>query len=169
MPIAKSPILKIPRNSGELIAELRPIIGVRASNRLQDEVNSNVIGLFKLGEMHFHFASQPLIAHGDWRQIVSRAYYGVYNVVRAIKLNKFGVYSTDVSDHKEVQNLPDDFPNHDSRKNILKQFRDDRNTADYDHDANESDLNQSASNAVAFSVSFIVDARAYLQARGVNV
>jgi len=90
-------------------------------------------------------------------------------VRRAIELHTEGNYRTDISDHKNIHNIPDIFPNKDRYRSQLVVLRDDRNIADYSHDAEETDLVLTQDIAEALVTDFIGDARNFLKNRGVSI
>ncbi len=164
----KSPhILQASSNTRKMLENLRHFLDTSACNAIQQEIDKNVKALFLLGEEHFQFAKQT--PKKLWRQRISRLYYGAYNVRRAVVLHNDGIYRTDASDHKNMHNIPDTFPNKDKYKIQLVTLRDDRNLADYDHDAGEPDLILSQDTAETLVADFIKDARNFLKNRGVNV
>jgi hypothetical protein len=75
----------------------------------------------------------------------------------------------DSSDHKKVDNLPDDFPNKNTYANRLNVLREDRNLSDYDHSARSDDLVYRIEDSDEIVGKFLRDARKYLRGRGVNV
>lgn len=154
-------------NPLRLIANLRDIVDVNALASIEARLNQECRLLFDLGNGHFAFAGA--LSRTDWRQIVSRLYYGAYNVRRAVVLRQSGAFSTDPSDHQRVDALPDDFPDVATFRILMKNLRDDRNLADYSHAAVESDLLMSADDAIQGVTKFIDHARAYLIQRGVQL
>src|SRR4051812_16045429 len=94
--------LKLMRNLGGVLSTVE-------LDKLRQEYLANVVGLFRLGEAHFSFAKG--VAASQWRQRVSRFYYGAYNVRRAVPLKHDGPFATDVSDHKNIDEIPDKLPN----------------------------------------------------------
>jgi hypothetical protein len=80
-----------------------------------------------------------------------------------------GDFSEDSSDHKEIGDLPDDFPNQAVYKNRLNSLRDDRNQCDYDHTAHRADLGVGLNEAITLVAEFLRDARTYLKPRGVKL
>jgi hypothetical protein len=128
---------------------------------------TNVVQLFELGISHFDFACGP--ADQYWRQRTSRLYYAAYAVVRAVRLEFEGSYSTDVTDHAKMGDLPSTFPHRERYKNQLGSLREDRNLADYDHSADETELLIQPDDAEQRVIDLIGDARAFLRDRGVNV
>lgn len=164
----KSPhILQASSNTRKMLENLRHILDTTACDAIQQELDKNVKALFFLGEEHFQFAKQT--SKKLWRQRISRLYYGAYNVRRAVELHSDGIYRTDTSDHKNMHNIPDTFPNKDKYKIQLVTLRDDRNLADYSHDASETDLILTQDDADMLVADFINDARHFLDNRGVKV
>ena len=163
----KSPHLRLASgNPQKLVRNIEHLISQRAVNALNREIRSNVAGLFRLGEGHFSFAEG--LALTEWRQIVSRSYYGAYNVARSIRLHHAGLYLTDSSDHKKIGDLPDGFPNRNTYTNRLSILREDRNLCDYDHAADETELVIAVPDALNLVRDFIADARAHLRRNGVR-
>ena len=152
-------------NARRMIANLKAVLDQTGLLALEAELRRNVASLFALGQHHLDFANATAQTH--WRQRVSRAYYGAYNIRRAVMLELDGTYATDVSDHKKVESLPQNFPDRETYVRRLKDLRDDRNMADYDHDAAEADLVVGQNDAIALGKKLAADARQYLVARGV--
>lgn len=138
-----------------------------AIEKLQQEIDRNVVALWTLGEDHLEFASG--LHARFWRQRVSRLYYSALNMKRGVTLNHSGDFSTDVSDHKNIGNLPPDFPSASTFGTKLMNLRDDRNLADYSHLASESDLVLTPTDAQALVVDFQTATRNYLKSRGVTL
>jgi len=160
-------ILRASQNVSEMLENLRHILDANACSMIQSEINANVKALFGLGEEHFNFARQTPKRY--WRQRISRLYYGAYNIRRAVQLHCNGIYRTDVSDHSRIGDLIDSFPNMDTYKRRLTDLREDRNLADYSHDATESDLILAQNDADELVNNFIIDARNFLASRGVVI
>jgi hypothetical protein len=89
-------------NPLKMIQNLNHILTAREIGKIAAELDNNAIALFNLGLDHFNFASR--LDDRDWRQKISRLYYAVYNLRRAIVLKYNGNYSTDSSDHKTIVN-----------------------------------------------------------------
>jgi len=109
------------------------------------------------------------IKHREWRQKISRLYYAAYNIRRAIFLEFNGQFTTDSSDHKIVNQLPDDFPSKDILGQQLRDMRQDRNLCDYSHGSKSADLIISPIDAENFVAEFEKLARIYLTDRGVKI
>jgi hypothetical protein len=150
-----------------MLENLRHILDDDACDSIQKRIDENVILLFRLGESHFNFARNTSSRY--WRQRISRFYYGAYNVRRALQLNYSGIYRTDTSDHKEVGNFPNGFPNVNTYSRRLVDLRDDRNIADYDHSAEEEDLVLTQSEAENLVSSLIKDAKTFLTEREISL
>ncbi len=164
----KSPhLLLAASNCRRLLENLRGVVDTAACAAIEEEINRNVVGLFRLGEHHFTFAKAA--SRTDWRQKISRFYYGAYNVRRAVQLQTDGVYRTDVSDHKSIDEFPPHFPNSSTYKVQLVTLRDDRNLSDYSHDVSEADLILSVSDAEALVTTFVADAKKFLISRGLTL
>ena len=160
-------IFLVSSNPQVLMRNLRGVLTTPQLRKIQAEVDSNVVGLFQLGDKHFTFAKG--LSNANWRQKISRYYYGAYNVRRALALNHSGAFSTDSSDHKSVDQIPDSLPNNGAHKQMLKNLRDDRNLCDYSHMARETDLLVPLPNVEALVTLFINDIRSYLNTNGVAV
>ena len=156
-------ILLLNKNVIELRRELGSILSKRSAAAFDQHVRDNVVQLFNLGLNHFNFARVQQST--NWRQIVSRCYYGAYNVSKAIRLAVNGQYSKETKDHEKIGELPDDFPEKSTYANRLRLLRDDRNLCDYDHTTAEADLGMSSSEAIALVDRFVAHARPYLGAR----
>jgi hypothetical protein len=164
----KEPHLLLAGNPHKIRANLAAILDEQGLKALQAELHRNVVELFSLGMLHYEFAlRQPKT---EWRQIVSRLYYGAYNVVRSVRLEFWGHYGTEPDDHKKIQNLPNGFLSSSRYSTDLPLLRADRNLADYDHTATESDLVFPPDDAKALVSDLIQDARHYLTTiRGVTL
>lgn len=151
----------------KLHSNLASVLKPAALADIENEISVNVVQLYALGRQHFLFAKRQ--QNKDWRQKVSRFYYGAYNVSRAIRLCVYGEYTIDSSDHKKIENLPDDFPNKNTYTNKLGVLREDRNLCDYDHAAARSDLVYDIDDSCDTVERFLQDAKKYLRKRGVNL
>lgn len=154
-------------NPLRMISNLTHLLNSAELAKLEGELNQNVIALFELGESHLMFATA--LSVNEWRQKISRLYYAVYNVRRAVVLKHSGGFSTDSSDHKSVDQLPDAIQNKQSHITNLKTLREDRNLADYSHLAVVADLVLSPSDAQTFSNNFVTDCRQFLLQNGLTV
>jgi hypothetical protein len=159
-------ILLAGSNWHKLVKNVEHVLDPTAVQRLITEAHRNVLALLQLGESHLQFARN--ISAKEWRQRISRLYYAALNAKRAVTLQHSGSFSTDVSDHKKIGELPTDFPNTNTYGTRLANLRDDRNIADYDHLAAEDDLLYSPTDAEAMVADFVRDARDYLAQRGVK-
>ena len=160
-------LLRASANVRKLKENLANVVDVAALAAIETEIGINVSQLYALGRSHFSFAIRQ--NNHSWRQKVSRLYYAAYNVSRAIRLCVNGDYSTDSSDHKRIDTLPDDFPDKNRYANRLTVLRDDRNLCDYDHTATLADLLVGINDAVDLVEQFLRDAQNYLKGRGVTV
>lgn len=150
-------------NPLKMIQNLNHLLQPAELAKLTAELDKNTKGLFILGESHLAFAT-PL-PDADWRQKISRLYYAVYNVRRAVVLRASGQFSTDSTDHNNVNQLPDGINNRESHLGKLRSLREDRNLADYSHQAVITDLVSSPADALAFANSFFFDCRSFLQSK----
>jgi len=164
----KSPhILRVGVNVRKLKDNLVSVVDPAAISAIEAEICLNVAQLFALGKSHYRFATRQ--NNRAWRQKTSRLYYAAYNISRAIRLCVNGEYSTDASDHRKVEALPDDFPNRSTYGNRLGILRDDRNLCDYDHTGKLSDLVMDLDDATDLVRQFSLDAQVYLKQRGVDL
>ena len=157
-------LLKAASNVRRMEQNLTGILGDNGRSAIAQEVGRNTLGLLKLSNEHYAFADG--LSRANWRQKMSRLYYAAFHARRAIHLFVEGSYSTDVSDHKNVGSFPDDFPNRDTYKTRLVDLRNDRNLADYDHEATEPDLLIPVGDAVSLVRQLLDETRQYLSARG---
>ena len=114
-------VLLASNNVEEMLKNIEPIIGSRATKKIRAEIRKNVVALYRLGLTHLAFANK--IGSREWRQKISRLYYAAYNIRRAIYLEFNGNFTTDSSDHKNVNQLPDNFPNKDVLGQSLRDLR----------------------------------------------
>jgi len=77
-----------------------------------------------------------------------------------------GTFSTDVSDHKKIGELPKDFNNVARWEDFLTKFRADRNLADYDHTAQEKELELRSRDYLSKAEEFLNETKKYLRDRG---
>lgn len=160
-------ILLAGSNCQRLIRNLLHVLDQTSVDRLRQEVRGNVTQLFALGDHHFQFAIS--ISTTNWRQRVSRFYYAAYNIRRAIALNHSGHFTMDVTDHKKIGELPDDFPDRNTFATGLEGLRDDRNLADYNHIATEADLLKGPAEVESLVALFREETLKYLRERGVSL
>jgi len=164
----KSPhLLRAGANIRRVKDNLVNVVDARAIAAIEAEICANVSQLYSLGRTHYHFAMRQ--NNRSWRQKTSRLYYAAYNVSRAVRLCVNGDYSVDISDHKKIDALPDNFPNRNTYINRLGVLRDDRNLCDYDHTAKLSDLVMGINETVELVTQFLKDAQGYLRQRGVSL
>jgi hypothetical protein len=158
-------ILLASSNCQRLIRNVSYVLDTAAIQLLHGEIERNVVALFRLGEEHLQFAQG--IPSRLWRQRISRLYYAALNVKRAVTLHYSGEFSTDVSDHKNIGDLPSGFPDPNTYSTRLVNLRDDRNLADYSHLSSESDLIIKPADGDILVTNFLTHARSFLQGRGV--
>lgn len=154
-------------NVRRLKTNLVHIVDAAAIGAIEADICANCAQLYVLGRSHYRFAKKQ--SSKDWRQKISRLYYGAYNVSRAVRLCVNGEFSTEVGDHKKIDVVPDDFPNKNTYANRLKVLRDDRNLCDYDHTAVLGDLVLVPADALDLVTEFLRDARTYLAQHGVQI
>lgn len=160
-------ILLASSNPSKMLTNLAHILNEAELKKLRAEVDNNVIALFRLGYEHFIFARA--LPDKNWRQKVSRCYYGAYNVRRAVALNHNGSFSTDSSDHKNVDQIPAEVSNSESHKIGLRDLREDRNLADYSHMATQSDLVKTVLQITEFTEQFVADCKTHLETKGITI
>jgi hypothetical protein len=154
-------------NPMKMIQNLNHLLEQQELAKLTAELDRNAAQLFALGESHYRFAIGITDAQ-HWRQKISRLYYGAYNVRRAVYLKHNGSYSTDSSDHKDIDQMPD-ITNRESHISNLRNLREDRNLADYNHLATVADLVIAPDDAGSFATQFIADCRQFLMDKGLIV
>lgn len=151
-------------NPKKVIEHLRSILDGAAIDAIEVEMAAQVSKLYALGIHHYKFAEKQ--SGRNWRQRVSRLYYSAYAASRATRLQVHGHFSVDVKDHQKIGDLPDDFPNKALYSNRLDILREDRNTCDYDHASVVGDLLISPADATILVRDYLIETRAYLEARG---
>lgn len=154
-------------NPLKLVKNLDGLIDATALDSIRREIDRNVALLFSLGLSHYQFACG--ISRAEWRQRISRYYYGAYNVKRAVALKHSGQFSTDSSDHKAIDQIPDNIENAAAFRVRLSNLRDDRNLADYSHLAIIDDLLSPPDEWERFVQEFISGAHKYLVAQQVQI
>lgn len=164
--MSSSEFLKL-GNVRKVQQNLRPILAEEAIEAIETEIKRHSEQLFNLALDHYRFATGLSTRH--WRQRVSRLYYAAYAGSRAIRLYVYGDHSTDVKDHQKIGSVPDDFPDKARFSNFLDVLRDDRNSCDYDHVSRSTDLVTPPAEAAEIVKAFLIEVKAYLAARGLNV
>lgn len=154
-------------NPLKLVKNLEGLINAAALDSIRQEIDRNVALLFQLGVSHYNFACG--IARNEWRQRISRYYYGAYNIRRAVALKNSGLFSTESSDHKAIDQIPSEIPNSSAFKVRLGNLRDDRNLADYSHLAVVENLLVTPDEWESFVCDFMSSARDYLQSQNVQL
>ena len=162
----KSPHLLNLGNARKVKKNLAGILDPASLDRLEAEIQTNVVALLALARRHYHFARRQ--AGQNWRQKISRLYYAAYNAARAVRLYVSGEYSTDANDHQKFGQLPKDFPSRAQYVNKLAVLREDRNTCDYDHMSTASDLVLGSTSSLTLVRDFMADTTAYLQSKGLK-
>ena len=105
-----------------------------------------------------------------WRSTISRCYYAVYNASKSVRYLVTGRVGLDASDHKQVGDLPGDFPDRDRWSNFAVELRRDRNVADYEGwTAARQSLTYPPAMAVTLTSQFLRVTRQYLRQRGVSL
>jgi hypothetical protein len=162
----KSTLLRF-GNPRSAIEHIRPLLDPQSVAALETHLRGEVAKLYALSLHHYRFAASLTSTY--WRQRVSRLYYAAYASSRALRLAVSGEYSTEVTDHKKVGSLPDDFPSRARFSANLDVLREDRNSCDYDHGVSAGELAQTTANTEALVRDFLIETRAYLVARGINL
>jgi len=160
-------ILLASSNPYRVIKNLNGVLSAAELAKIQSAIDSNALALLSLGESHYNFAKA--IPSSEWRQKVSRFYYAVYNVRRAVSLRHDGSFSTDSSDHNNVDQIPEQLEGAAIYKSKFRNLRDDRNLADYSHLATEADLLISVVDAENLATNFIIHAKNFLTMIGMTV
>jgi uncharacterized protein (UPF0332 family) len=152
-------------NPRKVIRCLRPIISADQLDAIETALRQNVGQLIRLAQAHLRYAKASAGSSG-WRQRVSRGYYCTYTASRAVRLEVDGTFSTDASDHKKIGELPKDFNNVARWADFLTKFRADRNLADYDHTAQETELELRSRAYLSKAEEFLNETKKYLRNRG---
>lgn len=162
-----SPHVLLIGNPYSAINNLQGILVEEELEKIRVAVRKEVKLLYLLGQDHFQFAQS--ISHTFWRQKVSRLYYAAYNTRRSVQLQDSGKYSTDVSDHKDIDNLPQNLNKKTIHGSMLKQLRDDRNLADYSHLGKAEDLFATTQELEEMVENFLTDCKTYLITAGISL
>ena len=163
----KSPHLLLAGNAQRVRANLVSILDALGLAAIDKEITLNAARMYDLALQHYKFAAQ--LPGPTWRHKISRLYYAAYHVSRCLRFMTSGEYCQEVTDHKKVDDLPQDLPNRATYANRLTALRDDRNLADYDHTATEAELVIPVAEATALVEQLLGDARSYLKARKVPI
>lgn len=143
---------------------LAAVVNANALAEIENEIQSQVQLLFDLAIYHYQFAAKQSSIH--WRQKISRLYYACYACSRAIRLYHEGIFSVEVKDHQQIDNLPKDFPEPARFKVRLGDLRSDRNTSDYDHLATQDDLILEISESTELTKDFLKQTKLFMSSRG---
>ncbi|MGF7179962.1 hypothetical protein [Tunturiibacter psychrotolerans] len=165
MPSSPHVLLAAP-NVRKMQANLTHLLSPASNAAIEAALTQSVIQLYRLGRNHYLFARRQ--NNRDWRQKISRYYYGAYNVSRSVRLCNNGDYSADSTDHKKIETLPSGFPNIASYQNQLSALREDRNLCDYDHTSSIGILALGLLTTQVLVADFIADARTFLVAKGIT-
>ena len=129
---SKPHILAASSNVRRMKTQLAGVLSGTALDAIEAAITENVVALYRLGKSHYFFGKrQP-------KRAVSRMYYGAHNWRRAVSLAHDGSYSKETADHKT--GLPDNFPHKARFDARIRDLREDRNLADYDHIRSLPDL-----------------------------
>ena len=153
-------------NARKVKENLTGILDPASLNRIEAEIETNVVALLALARRHYNFAKRQ--SGQNWRQKISRLYYAAYNTARAVQLYVSGAYSTDVKDHQKALKLPNDFPDRARYANQLAALRKDRNICDYDHMSTVSELALSSISSLMLVRTFMADTTTYLRSKGLE-
>lgn len=163
MALSDKDFLKL--NPNQIIAYLQPIISPTELAKIKGKVKKQISAMLFLSREHLSYAKG--IKHGlGWRQKVSRSYYCCYIASRALRVAVSGSFDQTAGDHNNIIKIPDDFPDNHIWINFLKQFRSDRNIADYDHEAKTVNLDNKPNDYITKAEIFYNLVKDYLQARG---
>jgi len=125
---------------------------------------------FLLARQHLRVAQQIDTEPRFWRSVVSRAYYAGYNCSRCVRYLVRGSIKFDASDHQEVGDLPDDFPQRAVWSTFLTDMRKDRNLADYEPwKGARLGLSIAPTASVARVREFLKVSRSYLLGKGISI
>lgn len=151
-------------NPRKIISCYNNLLGMESISALKTELDDHVKAIYALALNHFQFAERQ--RNTEWRQKVSRYYYACYNASKALRFHMDGNFSSDVTDHKKIGDLPDDFPNKEYFKNKIESMRTDRNSCDYDHQIAQDDLIDSPESIRNVSTDFLEEVQIYCNNRG---
>jgi len=166
MPTSPHILLAAP-NVRKMQTNLANLLSHASIVSIEGAITENVVQLYRLGRNHYLFARRQ--TNRDWRQKISRFYYGAYNVSRSVRLAHNGEFNTDVSDHKKIESLPPGFPNTALYQNQLIALREDRNLCDYDHTSSITSLALDVVSTESLVTNFLVDARTFLASKGITL
>lgn len=155
-------------NIRKILRCLKGVLPADAVQAVEAVIHRHARRLAKLGRVHLRHARQSAGPQA-WRQRLSRSYYACYSFSKAVRYFVDGNYSADVTDHKKVGDLPNDFPECDIWKNLLVQFRGDRNVADYDHNAKERQCEHTSTQYLEQAAQFCATAGRYLRQKGLKI
>ncbi|ATN34472.1 hypothetical protein ACO34A_11735 [Rhizobium sp. ACO-34A] len=154
-------------NPRKIVACYAGLLGAGLTKIVEDELEIHAKAIYALSVDHFEFAERQKSA--EWRQKVSRYYYACYNASKAVRFHFDANLSTDVSDHKKIGELPNDFPNREYYKNTLDAMRTDRNSCDYDHAVTVTDLLKKPEETGKIAEEFLADVQSYCLSRGLDL
>ncbi len=119
----------------------------------------------RLAEEHLQDARLAESA-GARRAAFSRAYYAVYNASKAVRYIVVGAVSLKGDDHRQAQNLPDDFPDVDQWSLRIMRLYENRLRADYDNwNSTNSEFSMSSADALSFAGTFVSMTKTYLNTK----
>lgn len=166
-PLKEPHFLLASSNSRKMLNNIRHVISGESAQAIETEIERNSIELFNLGIDHFDFAKKA--PRRQWRQRISRLYYGAYNIKRSVQLYVDGTFRTDSTDHKKIGDLPPGFPNQNTYSSFLNGLREDRNLSDYNHTATIDDLLMPPNDTEQMVQDFVNDARNFLLSKGAKI
>lgn len=152
-------------NPMRILKNLPHIIAEDQISLINSAISSESRLLYELAKSHLDFASS--IPLSQWRQRTSRLYYAAYNCRRAVALRYDGSFSTESSDHNNVDKIPDSVSDHSIYSKKIKDLREDRNLADYSHLAQVADLLIPIGESLDLVNSFFSSSEDYLRGQGV--
>lgn len=154
-------------NPRKIAALYSAILSAETVANIENELSEHALALFSLALDHYNFAERQRAS--EWRQRVSRYYYACYSASKALRFFVDGNLSAEVTDHKRIGELPDDFQDRERFKLNLETMRTDRNTSDYDHIAVVGDLLSTPSDVANTTKEFLIAVKVYCQNRGLEL
>jgi hypothetical protein len=155
-------------NHGKVRKALASVFTRRSLAKYDAAVSSTVRSYLRLAAAQLRVATASGTNGDAWRTLVSRAYYAAYNASKAVRLYVYGFTANDASDHKNVGELPDDFPTHAQWTSKLIDMRFDRNVADYEPwPGSKAKLKKIPPTTLTDAQQFVTAVRVYLKGKGV--
>ncbi len=122
---------------------------------------------FRLAQQHLRAAEHLSGSRRQWRSMLSRCYYAIYNSSKSVRYCSEGCVK---DNHQEVGDLPKDFPERSQWSSFATDLRRDRNIADYEpwHDVRRNIIHE-PDDALRLTRQFLRLCRDYLRQRGVRL